>query len=236
MSEFDKIKEPEKPSDAWMLTFADLVSLIITFFVLLYSMSAIRLDQWQEVKKSLSTKLNPRLIEKVEEPVKPEKKVTKIDLNTATDLEYLRAIIYEKILSSGVLNRVEISTLDDRIVISLSDDTFASGSVEVKKESEIVIAVIADSVANIKNQVEVVGNSDPEFIQTEKYPSNWELSLSRALVISSLIEQRGYIYPINSIGRAESNYKLEKTDENQEERFRLARRVDIVIRSQSAKM
>ncbi|MDH5189305.1 MAG: flagellar motor protein MotB, partial [Rhodospirillaceae bacterium] len=52
-------KKPDKPSAAWMVTFTDLVSLMLTFFVLLFSMSNVKMDEWEAMIDTLTQTLNP---------------------------------------------------------------------------------------------------------------------------------------------------------------------------------
>ena len=57
--------EPAVTGRAWMITFTDLASLLLAFFVLLFSMSSVRMDSWQVAIDSLSRTLNPTRVDKV---------------------------------------------------------------------------------------------------------------------------------------------------------------------------
>ena len=92
MSDEDEGMNPEPPSMDWLLTFADLVSLLITFFVLLYSMKVVDVQKWDELKGSFSGVFSIR------EPiykVSPDKdtSVEKIDPLKSDSLEYVEKLL-----------------------------------------------------------------------------------------------------------------------------------------------
>lgn len=218
----------------WMLTFADLLSLILTFFVMLYAMSVLQQqEQWQKVTYSLSQHLNPNIIS--EEP-RPSEQLTinKIEIPLAKDLDYLHTILKEKVgdtLINGTA--IKLHRTDTQLVISLpSDEAFGKGSATLNPESVGTLALIGDMVGTIGNAVDVVGYSDPSPTSSVLFPSNWELSLSRALTVANYVKGCGYMYGINSYGRAASTYDLLSPETSKEEKYNFLRRVDIVIKAE----
>ena len=61
MSDDFALPESPKASNAWMVIFADLTALLLTFFVLLFSMSSVNVAEWEEVISSFSTRLGPNV-------------------------------------------------------------------------------------------------------------------------------------------------------------------------------
>lgn len=59
MVEDIQMPKDEPPKAAWMVTFTDLVSLMLTFFVLLFSMSSLQMDEWDAMIDTLTQSLNP---------------------------------------------------------------------------------------------------------------------------------------------------------------------------------
>ena len=220
----------------WITTFADLLSLILTFFVLLYSMSTLEAIKWQEIVASLSQKLNPNR-EVDYAPPAEELSVETINQPDVIDLDYLATITQEKFLSNKALSSTFVlQQLEDRIIISLvGKKTFTSGLNRLTPEGAQAIAIVGDLISNIGNHINVYGNASPEPINTAKFPSNWELSLSRALVVSQLLRKKGYEYKITSFGRAHANYD-ELKNVAKDKREELSRRIDIVIRSYGAEL
>ncbi len=81
----EEIDEPDTPDQRWMVTLADLLSLILTFFVLLFSMSTLELEQWEKISQSLSQNLS---LEKKVKETKPaaEQAIEKINRLEAAPL------------------------------------------------------------------------------------------------------------------------------------------------------
>lgn len=236
-SEFSYIKSKSGGTNmAWMLTFADLISLVLTFFVLIYAMSAIEQKQWYLVKQSFAKRLNPsNALERVQSSA--DEVVTLLDTRQAIDLDYLSNVIAEKISHFPELKDVQLRRLDDRLVISLTDDTlFEPGSSSLTPKAISVMFFLEGVLYSLGNAIEVNGHSDPTPIQ-QAGVSNWELSLARATTVAEELKKSGYQYTIRSFGFADSRYDdLEASQQTVDKTrlHRLSRRVDIIIRAERA--
>ncbi len=233
-AELDTLKfDIDERPNAWMITFADLLSLMLTFFVLMYSMSVITIGEWEELVRSLQQRLNPDR-EVVEFNFSEDKMIVKKDKPLATDLDYLFEVIQDK-LASGTSEHVVMRRLDDRVVISLASDLlFTPGSADLSSEGEKTLSTVADIVGSLNNKVTVNGHTDPTPIKTKKFPSNWELSLSRAHTVAERIYASGYLKSIDMFGLADSRYDEISENYTKTKRYELARRVDIEVRSIAA--
>ena len=187
----DEEEEPSKgPSidpEAWMLSFGDLVSLMLVFFVMLFSMSTLEVEEFEAVVSALSQQFNPTA-----EAIRPKPTVDfdipKIDATRAYSLDYLRALIGDKLAEDPVLGASAIHRLDDRLVISLpSDNLFLPGNAQLNRDALGSLALFSDLLRFLSNQVNVNGHTDPDPIATAAFPSNWELSLSRAIAVRRIL-------------------------------------------------
>lgn len=234
MSEFSAPKF-KKPSNAWMLTFADLLSLILTFFVLLYSMSVIQHRPWEELVMTLNQQLNPTRQEPEEPTYDADFTISGENKPIAMDLDYLHAILDEKKQRSEAMQSMLIVRLEDRLMISLiSDSLFPPGSANLYADAAPLMLILGETVQQINNAIEIYGHTDPSPIDTNAFPSNWELSLSRAGTIANELYRAGYRYPIRVYGQADSRYAALPSHLSERQRFTLARRVDVVIRGYAA--
>lgn len=220
-----------KPNQQWMMTFADLLSLVLTFFVLIFSMSTIKMKVWEDVTKSLSQRLDPeREVEFTPPAVElttPQERIV-----IAQDLDYLHTILEEQMKTFPHPDMVKMQRLDDRVVISLAGGAaFQKGSINTTRRAEQGLVFLSDILSNIGNRIDVHGNADPEPINTAAYPSNWALSLARAMTVARELQEKGYVYRIRSYGRGASHASTITTRIDDDERFALGRRVDIIIRS-----
>lgn len=222
---------------AWMLTFADLLSLVLTFFVLVYSMTSLQAPQWKAVQSSLSQTLNPdRYWSGIK--LKADKTIQKVTAPKALDLDYLSSILTEKFANEPTLRGVKLQRQDDRIVISLSQDVLFPQSGAVLSENALrTITFLSDILSTISNRIEIQGNTDPTPVLSGDYPSNWELSLARAEAVAEELKKAGYRYKIMALGLADSRYfDLAKHNRNANEKtlYESARRVDIIIHEAQA--
>lgn len=230
--------KPKNPplGPIWMLTFADLLSLILTFFVLMYSMSALEQQQWYQVKQSFFQRLNPDQRLDIT-PATAKKTLAILDTHRALDLDYLSNVIAEKIGNTPELSEIRLQHLGDRLVISLVDDAlFEQGSSRLSVKAISLMFFLEGILYSIGNTIEIHGHADPTPIRGDN-AANWELSLTRAITVAEELKKSGYQYTIRSFGLADSRYgdiAPSSTAAEKAELHRLARRVDIVIRAEPA--
>jgi len=225
-------KEPQQQKaseESWLIIFADLLSLLLTFFVLMFSMSSVQVSQWEAAVKSLSENLNRSRAQiqqedwhNIEAALVPEKE--------ALSLPYLKRIFEDKLQYDPILRRSSVTLLDDRLAITLPADLiFEKGQSEFSRDAYKSMRELGASLQSIENKITVVGHTDPEPTSGRFYPTNWELSLVRALSVARLIKQAGYTHNIEIFGDGPSRF--DELDESipLNERYILARRVDILI-------
>lgn len=229
MSQENMIQERKSNPNAWMVIFADLLALLLTFFVLMFSMSSVQVQEWQALITSLSENLNPEraLIQdtdwnKIDEAMVFEE--------TALSLDYLKNVFEEKLSYDPILTRSTVTVLDDRLAISLpSDLIFELGEAELASDARSAMLELGEALRSIDNEVMVVGHSDLAPISGRNYPTNWELSLVRALSIATLIRSGGYSGKIEAYGNGSSRFSDLDESIPLDERYHLARRVDVIV-------
>lgn len=223
-------------STAWMVTLADLLALIITFFVLLYSMSSVVDYKWKTVSKSLSQRMSNSFITPLTALPTSDLTVERVNLEKGDNLRYLLAVLTDKINvlpDLGALFRINL--LEDRLVISmLGHSSFSPGSAELPAKAVNLITFIGQTLSTVRNSLEIVSYADPSPIQNNTYPSNWELSLHRAYAVSETLKKSGYPYTVRSFGRSSSLFEDLSTDIPVQEREELSRRIDIIVRGAKA--
>lgn len=213
---------------AWMLTFVDLLSLMLTFFVLLYAMSHITRSQWEDVARSLQQRLNPGRIFQ-EFNFSETHSVTEKEAPAGSNLDYVYTILSDKLGKISASQEVTLQRLDDRVVVSLASDLlFAAGRANLQPRGENTLRLVSDAVGSLNNKLTINGHTDPSPIHTEEFPSNRELSLARAHRVAERLYAAGYLFDIEAFGLADSRYDEIKA--YGKEKKRLARRVDIDIR------
>lgn len=229
MSEENMIEESKSDPNTWMVIFADLLALLLTFFVLMFSMSSVQVQEWQALVTSLSENLNPEraFIQEIDWDKIDEAMVYE---ETALNLDYLKNVFEEKLSHDPILTRSTITVLDDRLAISLpSDLIFELGQAELESDARSAMIELGETLRSIDNEVMVVGHSDLAPISGRFYPTNWELSLVRALSIAKLIRSGGYTGKIEAYGNGSSRFSELDDGIPLDQRYNLARRVDVIV-------
>ncbi|MGB0681563.1 MAG: OmpA family protein [Magnetovibrionaceae bacterium] len=186
----------EEGAPRWMVTFADLMALLLALFILLLSFAEINSDNFKrnagpiseafgilrdkpdrEPKQGLTApSIDLRPI-KTEEPTAP-------GLTVVQKLEFIRQ--FEAVLEGELnANLIEIVERDGRIIIRFPDNTaFAAGSGDIDPAFLPVlnkVAAVLDRTA--RGQVIVSGHTDDVPISTARFRNNWDLSAARAVSV-----------------------------------------------------
>ncbi len=215
------------PNRGWMVIFTDLVSLMLTFFVLIFSMSSVQVDRWKEMVDALSETLNP-VREKVDPVPSAAYNIATLSLKRAVNLDYLGAVLGDLMRQDEVLAQSRILGLEDRLIIALAGDAaFDPGEANLSERGRQALFVLGGVLRNVGNQIGVNGHTD-SMPPGGTYASNWELSLARAVTVANALKRSGYGEAIVAYGYADSEVsRLAGTPADQ--RASLARRIDIVI-------
>lgn len=229
-----EIKVNKIDPEAWMLSFGDLVSLMLVFFVMLFAMSTLEEERFEAVVSALAQQFNPTSTAKQSQP-SVELDIPKMRSAEANNLDYLRALIADKLSGDPMLDEIRMHQLHDRLVVSLpADQLFRGNSAQLDESAAETIARVGTVIQYLGNRVEVNGHTDPQPITNVAYTSNWELSLSRAIAVADEFRRAGYGNSVFAFGHAEARFSDISLDLPVAERYRRARRVDIVIRSDAA--
>lgn len=174
----------ETPVPPWMITFADLLGIMVSFFILLYSMSSPRDDAFRTMAASLNARLSPdraALPRAASEGVRPS-------APRAIDLDYLDAIIADKAADSAFADAV-ILRGDDRLLLAVAPDRLFSGAV-IGAAGRRAISDLAQAMRFVANRVEIVGHVDPAGIGA------WEQGVARAQAVAAAFRVAGYERPV----------------------------------------
>jgi len=224
----DNIRMGSKQGVAWMVIFADLVSLMLTYVALLFSMSIVDMDRWNAVIDSLSQSLSPSSI-RVDTSVKLSFNTATLSRKPAINLDYLSSVLEEAMANDELLASSRLMRLEDRLVIALPGDLlFQSGKAVLPDDAKKALFNLGGVLENIGNQIGINGHTDPGPPTRSQYTSNWELSMGRATAVANSLKRSGYTEDIISYGYASSRFN-ELPEMPEAERRVLGRRIDIVV-------
>jgi chemotaxis protein MotB len=217
-------------SSMWLVSFTDVIALMLTFFVLLFAMSNPKQEEWKEFTKQLQENFNRFQGAAENRGAEDAVNINKINFSKALDLNYLRVLIENLISKEPSLGQARLIDHGDSLIISLPQDLlFGAGEVEVKPGANKALYSLAETLRRIKNRIEIVGHADPRPIAGGAFPSNWELSLSRASSVAAVLQNVGYSDTITVRGQASGRFYDIPKSVSANERLDLSRRVDVVI-------
>lgn len=216
----------------WLITFTDIMALMLTFFVLLYSMVMPVEEKWAEMTAAINNNFSQDYAPQFNEGTQVSVVIDKISNSRALDLRYLESIVRKTLSDNRLTSEVLIFPQKDRLVVSMPDDLFfESGSADVGAQGKKILFELGGALQRIKNAIEIVGHADPRPVgsNNSEFKDNWDLSLARAMSVSAVFENVGYTKP--HIIRAMSSARYDDLPEelNEEKKLALSRRVDIVI-------
>ncbi|MFN3700234.1 MAG: flagellar motor protein MotB [Alphaproteobacteria bacterium] len=230
---FHREIEDENPpvSTLWLVTFTDVMALMLTFFVLLYSMAAPDQRKWSDMTASINSNFSkfrsPEFLAGSVDSINIER----IDRRRALDLRYLATLIRQALERDGRDDGILLFVQNNALVISVPHNLFfEAGSDEVQPAGQRILFELGGALERIRNAIEIVGHADPRPIErSEIFKSNWDLSLSRASSVAGVLANVGYTRPIKVRGMASARYDDLPEDMPEDEKLDLSRRVDIVV-------
>jgi chemotaxis protein MotB len=209
----------------WMLTFADLMSLLLTFFVMLYAMHEMPNGNFDKLRASFASRWYSTLDESSFK-IKKKKGVNAVTRTEALSTNYLYFVMDKKFAPYVKNNQIGIHKYEDRLVLTLKrDDMFEPGTAKITPEVSILLSSIGATISTLENQIEVYGYASSS--------NNWTLAMHRALAASRQLSDAGYTLPINAVGIGNARYDRVSAALPKELRKPSADRVDIIVHSRA---
>jgi chemotaxis protein MotB len=213
----------------WLVTFADLIALVLAFFVMIYATHRVEQGDWQSMVKSLSQSLNAA--GDVQDKPTAAQNIRLLDRPRAMALSYLEALLKGLQRSEPLLSKILLHRLDDRLIVALPGDLlFSAGRADPVDGAAQRVAVLANVLRNVSNRIDIFGHTDPSPVAGHVFESNWELSLARAEAVANMLQTAGYPRKLGAFGLSDTRFEDLVEIKSPSQKLKLARRVDIVIR------
>ena len=224
-------QELQENHERWLLTYADLITLLLALFIVMFSMSQIDNKRFD----AMSTALNGIL--KGGDLVLREK-----GLFAAADREFggpmnvgqlrlLQQRVKQEVETSGMGESISSVMTDRGLVIHITEGAlFEEAKARLAPGAMNVLRVVGQKLQKTQNQIRVEGHTDPRPIKTAQFPSNWELSTARAASVLRFLVDSTSVAPerISALGFGEFR---PIADNDNPLNMAKNRRVDIVILS-----
>jgi chemotaxis protein MotB len=182
---------PSLPGRIWMVTFADLVTLLLAVFVILFAMSGVRPERWQAAVQSLTTTLLPS-------PAGEEPETTTRRPNpgeqpvAAADLSYLAAVLAESLRRDPLLVAIPVDHRTDGLLLPLPANILDTNGAVLAADAGPVLSALAALLGGIGNQVGVRVPADRFAAAGSGHSSDWQSALAQAAAIANGLRDAGY--------------------------------------------
>jgi len=247
-------EEPEERTDGWMTTYSDMVTLLMTFFVLMFAISNVDNQKAMLFFAGMSRDgLSAAEFDRIVEMFNPgddmgEIYFPNVDIwydGTSNDedllgdpgneaLTNLYQEMHAYIQLAGLSEHIQLQFNGEFLLMTLRDDIlFELGRAEVLPDMRYVAAYIAELISGTHNpanpfEIVVTGHTDNLPIATAEFPSNWDLSVRRAVNLMRILIQESGIDPYFFQARGASEYRPIDTNDTAEGRRR-NRRVEVMV-------
>lgn len=184
----------EEGLPAWMGTFADLMSLLLTFFILILSFANMDVIKFSAAVASLqdafgtATAMHEYEGTNIPSPITlsaPSKtRIVELEIGSTDELRDLRRDIEEMVERAKLDNLVEVEETDRGVVVRVIGQLlFDPGSVDLRPESFVLLKEIAMLVNAVPSPVSIEGHTDDTSASDARQMSNWRLSAGRAISV-----------------------------------------------------
>ena len=189
--------EEEEESEDWMTTYADAITLLMAFFVMLLTFSKYDVPAFEEAVSAIKNEVGGH--------------------EQVSKTEQLKENLEELVYDMEADQVVKVTTDDEGVVIELASSAFYKpGSADIREEAKPVLLTLAESLLAPRYrdfEFEIEGHTDDDPIHTRVFPSNWELSAGRATrVVRLFIEAGAEPSRLEATGYAASRPKVPNRD------------------------
>ena len=225
-------KQAHASGERWLLTYADLITLLVAFFIIMYGMSATDAVKFQSLAGSMQKAFNVDILQGQDSQGLNNQggpNIVPMSEQEKQDFQFITKEINAFSESQSIGDELQVSANKEGVVISLSGNLlFNSGRTQLRLESRDTLNKVVDILTSIHNEVRIEGHTDNVPTNSTRYPTNWELSSERALTVVRYMIDFGGLEPkrFSAVGYGE--FRPIANNGTPEGRAR-NRRVDILI-------
>jgi chemotaxis protein MotB len=208
--------EEHENAERWLLTYADMITLLMAFFIIMFSISQLDLAKFQEFREGVISHFGGRgtpvmpggdgnlkggTAPLLDMPVGDKKGLgsddSKLSRAQAERQSFKRAErqIGAALAAKGLAKAASQQVRERGLVITIKTDAvlFDLGSAALRPDGRRILDALAGGLATLPNPVAVEGHTDDLPIHGARFPSNWELSTARASAVVRHLIQHGHL-------------------------------------------
>lgn len=185
-------KHEEEASEAWLLPYSDLMTLLLALFIALFAISQTDQTKLQALAQAFTAAFNmggPSMFEGFGTSTSMQREVMSDEdagndayIKENQNLENLKEQLDNYIEQNNLQEELSTQMEEEGLMIRIKEKAlFPSGSAELVEESQRIGPIVAGLLAAVPERVLISGHTDTDPINTAEFPSNWELSSVRAM-------------------------------------------------------
>jgi chemotaxis protein MotB len=245
-------EEEHENSERWMVTYADMLTLLLVLFIVLYAISSVNTSKFQELKTGLASAFKngqPSVLiggtgvvghDSITLPQASSANPAAAAAAAAKAAATKEVQQFKKIeqsiqsaldgIGKGSAARYSIDQRGLVVTVVTDDLVFAGNSAALESQGQQLISAVAAPLRGITNNIQVDGHTNQQKVSTAPYPTGWELSSARASsVVEYLISHQGISASrLSAVGFSDQKPLIPPSDPLS---IKLNRRVDIVVLS-----
>ena len=230
--------QDEEPQDStgWMNTYADLMSLLLTFFVMVFALSTVDTGKYQTAMQSIQGAFgmenSGNTLQDLDTQIEVQQNEglhTSSTKNDPKDMATVYQNVEDYVKKNNLTDDTKVTINERGILIRFVDTAlFDTGKVDIKPKAEKILLNIGKIIKKSNKPIRVEGHTDDIPIRNGKYPTNWELSTNRATNVVRFFIEELDIDPSKVSAAGYGEYHPVADNSTAEGRAK-NRRVDIII-------
>lgn len=225
--------------ESWLLPYSDMLTLLLALFIVLFSMSSIDADKYNQLKQALNSVFNGGSgvleyyapdMDMEDKPADPQQEEKNQTNSESEELKKMQSKLNGYIQQRNLEGKLKTSLDDEGLLITISDEAlFSSGSAEMNGNSiQLAKDLSSALVSNPPRYIVISGHTDNVPIHNAQYKSNWHLSVMRAINFMDILMQNPNLDAEHFSAKGYGEYKPVVPNDTPQNRAK-NRRVEVLV-------
>ena len=181
--------EEHENHERWLVSYADFITLLFAFFVVMYSISSVNEGRFRVVSESIQAALKPVVSTPASNKLfkigDHKSALAPVVSKKAQIVRKLQEVLGSRSKQLNLIEHINVVETDTGIKVAISDSMmFESGQAELRAQAFPLLEALAETLTDHgMREVRVLGHTDNVPMRTAQFPSNWELSSARAVTV-----------------------------------------------------
>lgn len=193
------VEEEEAPGgmERWLLTYSDMITLLLALFVVLYALSSLNTVKYAQFAKGMDVSFNNGTSQPSSARTKPSSKRGPLQVANEASMSVLAIQLRDALSAAGLIKDVELTEGSAGLVVGLvtGKTYYGVDSAALSAVGAKIVDVTGGVIRRYANPVNVEGYTDNEPITGGPFRDNWQLSAERAVVVVERLQDQDHVSP-----------------------------------------